>query len=146
MDYCITVWGQTNKTLIDKIYKIQKRILRVVSNDYFCDGKLLFLKYNNVMSVYERIEFQTAILVYKSLFENVPSYLQSMFEFSGINQNYNLRNNETNLVVPKPKTEILRKSIKYAASLWNSLPYEIKTSTSLNVSKSKLKWYIYQKR
>ena len=147
MDYCITVWGQTNKTLIDKIYKIQKRILRVVSNDYFCDGKLLFLKYNNVMYVYERIEFQTAILVYKSLFENVPSYLQNMFEFSGINHNYNLRNNETNLVVPKPKTEILRKSFKYAgASVWNSLPYEIKISTSLNVFKSKLKWYIYQKR
>ena len=70
-----------------------------------------------------------------------------MFELSGINHNYNLTNHETNLVVPKPKTEILRKSIKYAGvSVSNSLPYEIQTSTSLNVFKRKLKWYIYQKR
>ena len=56
----------------------------MVSSDYFCDGKLLFLKYNNILSVYERIELQTAILFYKSLFENVLSYFQGVFQFSGI--------------------------------------------------------------
>ena len=92
----------------------------MVSNDYFCDGKLLFLKYNNVMSVYERIEFQTAILVYKSLLKNVPSYRQGIFKYSGINHNYNLRNNEIILVNPKPKTEILHKSINYAGTVFKS--------------------------
>ena len=58
----------------------------MVLNDYLCDGKLLFLKYNYFMSVYEHIEFQTSILVYKILFEKIPSYLKGMLEFSGINQ------------------------------------------------------------
>ena len=94
MDYCINVWGQSSKSLLQKIYQIQKRILRNVSCDYLCEGNELFHKFNNIMTIYERIEFQTAILVYKCLLEVVPSYLQNFFEFSGNNHNYNLRNND----------------------------------------------------
>ena len=79
MDYCINVWGQSSKSLLQKIYQIQKRILRNVSCDYLCEDNELFHKYNNIMTIYERIEFQTAILVYKCLFEVVPSYLQNFF-------------------------------------------------------------------
>ena len=147
MDYCINVWGQSSKSLLQKIYQIQKRILRNVSCDYLCEGNELFHKYNNIMTIYERIEFQTAVLVYKCLFEVVPSYLQNFFEFSGNNHNYNLRNNDMCLVVPKPNTETLRKSFSYTGAVtWNNLPFPVKNSRNMYCFKIKLKQYIFQKR
>ena len=39
------------------------------------------------MTVYEPVEFQITILVYKCLDETTPGYLQNIFESSGISQN-----------------------------------------------------------
>jgi hypothetical protein len=39
------------------------------------------------------------------------------------NSNHNLRNNNTDFVLKKPKTYFMKKSITYsAASVWNYLP------------------------
>jgi hypothetical protein len=39
------------------------------------------------------------------------------------NSNHNLRNNNTDFVLKKPKTNFMKKSITYsAASVWNDLP------------------------
>ena len=44
------------------------------------------------------------------------------------NSNYNLRNNYTDSVLKKPKTNFMKKSITYsAASLWNKLSKSAKT-------------------
>ena len=44
------------------------------------------------------------------------------------NSNYNLRNNYTDFVLKKPKTNFMKKSITYsAASLWNKLAKSAKT-------------------
>ena len=42
-----------------------------------------------------------------------PENLASLFEFCGNNHNYSLRNVGYDLVIPKPKTETLRKSFSY---------------------------------
>ena len=46
------------------------------------------------------------MLVYKCLNEPTPGYLQDIFEFSGTDHNYNLRNLGINLKVPKPNTKL----------------------------------------
>ena len=61
--------------------------------------------------------------------ETTPGYLQGIFEFSVTYHNYNLRNVGINLKVPKPNTELYRKSFWYAgAAVWNNLPMYIKDS------------------
>ena len=46
--------------------------------------------------------------------------------------NYHLRNTATDLSLPKPKREFLKKSFKYSgAILWNQLPVEGKIAESL---------------
>ena len=45
---------------------------------------------------------------------------------------YNLRSNDTDLALPKPKTNYLKRSFKYSgAILWNSFPSEVKKASSL---------------
>ena len=45
---------------------------------------------------------------------------------------YNLRNGEAKLNLPKPRTNYLKRSISYSrAMLWNNLPVNIRTLNSL---------------
>ena len=127
---------------------MQKRVLRIITDDYNSDAQVLFNQLK-IMTVYERVEFQTAMLVYKCLNETTPGYLQSIFEFSGTDHNNNLRNVGINLKLPKPNTELYRKSFCYAgAAVWNNLPMCIKDSlhSPFNMFKSCLKCYIFSKR
>ena len=96
------------------------------------------------MSVYSRVKFQTAMLVFNCLNGIVPNYLQDSIQVSGLNHHYNLRSSGFNLMVPKPKTEMLRKCFSYAGPVtWNSLPEYIKehVHSSLSVFKYHLKKY-----
>ena len=145
--YCINVWGHCSNCHLERIYKMQKRVLRIITDDYNSDAQVLFNQLK-IMTVYERVEFKTAMLVYKCLNETTPGYLQSIFEFSGTDHNYNLRNVGINLKLPKPNTELYRKSFCYAgAAVWNNLPMYIKDSlhSPFNMFKSCLKCYIFSK-
>ena len=96
------------------------------------------------MSVHSRVKFQTVMLVFKCLNGIVPNYLQDSIglQVSGLNHHYNLRSSGFNLMVPKPKTEMLRKCFSYAGPVtWNSLPEYIKehVNSSLSFFKNFLK-------
>jgi hypothetical protein len=46
--------------------------------------------------------------------------------------NYNLRNSQTDLTLPKPNREFLKRIFKYkGAYLWNNLPLEAKQAQSI---------------
>jgi hypothetical protein len=54
--------------------------------------------------------------------------------------NYNLRNWQTDLTLPKPNREFLKRSFKYSgAYLWNNLPLEAKQAQSIYTFKSYIK-------
>ena len=68
-----------------------------------------------------------------------PCLRKSLITFTNLNRGYNLRNDETYLALPKPKTNFLKRSFKYSASmLWNNLSYEAKTATSLRQFKQNI--------
>ena len=75
-----------------------------------------------------------SVLLYKILNENYSPCLRDMFvRLRDLNRQYNLRNYDMDLALPKPKTNFLKRSFKYNASLlWNNLPLEAKTATSLH--------------
>ena len=53
---------------------------------------------------------------------------------------YNLRNTEGKLSLPQPRTNHCKRSFSYSGAMsWNSLPNEIKLSSTLNEFKNKLK-------
>ena len=62
--------------------------------------------------------------MFKMLKANMPSYLRTLFSIR--NTEYNLRNNQFKLNLPKPRTNYLKRSLSYdGALLWNRLPEEI---------------------
>ena len=62
-------------------------------------------------------------MVYKSLNGLAPEYMHSMFVDRDSVNPYLLRNTESKLAVPKPRTNYLKNSFSHnGAVLWNSLP------------------------
>ena len=73
------------------------------------------------------------VLLSKVLNENYsPCLGESLVRLTNLNRGYNLRNDETDLAIPKPKNNFLKRSFNYSASmLWNNLSLEAKTATAL---------------
>ena len=66
------------------------------------------------------------IMMYKILCDEAPTYLKNDF-ILGNDGVYNLRGSNVNVILPKPKTDFLKKSFKFSgAKLWNNLPLNTK--------------------
>ena len=106
-DNCSVVWGHSNKTLFDKLQKLQNRAARILTfSSYDTNAGLLFerLSWKGLES---QRQIQEAIMVYKSLNGLVSTYLQSIFtERSNIQ--YELRDTVGKLAVPLPRTNYLK--------------------------------------
>ena len=104
MDYCSNVWGNGAKSELDRIYKLQKRAARIIldaSIDHPSKALFTELKW---FTIYERIDFHKAVLLYKCLHGTAPEYLQDLFR--PFSTQYQLRSIlNRNLQAPKPRTE-----------------------------------------
>ena len=79
-------------------------------------------------------ESHKAIVMYRCLHGLAPEYLYSKFTWR--DSSYDLRDSESKLNVPLPCTNYYRKSFGYnGATLWNSLPCNIRNTDSLGVFK-----------
>ena len=133
LDYCCTVWGNCNADILNKLFKFQKRAARIILNkntDTPSDELFNELKW---LKIGDRIEYVKATLMYKALNDLAPNYLAKSFNFTSDIHNLSLRSTEhKDLYVPKPKTEIFRKSFAYSGSkLWNSLPVTVRGAATL---------------
>ena len=74
-------------------------------------------------------------MMFKILNGMAPSYLTDQFQRNSTS----LRYEGSNVLLPKPNTEYLKKSFKFSvAKLWNELPIEIKLQDTLRSFKHKL--------
>ena len=76
-------------------------------------------------------------LMYKILNDDTAPNLRNSFVRRNVDQtDYHLRNSATDLTLPKPKREFLKRSFKYSGAiyflmLWNPLPNEAKLAESI---------------
>ena len=82
-------------------------------------------------------EIHKATMMFRCLHGLAPEYLCSKFIWR--DSAYDLRDSENKLNVPLPRTNYYRKSFSYnGATLWNSLPCNIRNTESLGVFKRKI--------
>ena len=127
-DYCALVWGNCNKTLQERLQKLQNRSARVITGETYETRSENILKMLNWKTLKERREQQTIKLVNKALKGKCPRNISSMFNIS-FNGNYELRNNNVKLALSKPKTNAMKRSFSYqGAMIWNNQNLEERKS------------------
>ena len=66
-----------------------------------------------------------------------PRYLNQMFTFNNTLNNYGLRSSNSDLELPKCRTNYYRNNFAFSGSkVWNALPRHLKGETSLDKFKS----------
>ena len=84
-----------------------------------------------------------AIMMYKVLNNLAPEYLKDLFRETNQVHDHDLRNSNLNLLPPKPKSNLLKKSFSYSgAVIWNSLPRHVRLANSLTEFKRSLKFSV----
>ena len=105
-DYCSPVWDCLSGYLSDKLQKLQNRAARA-KFDTSSNHLLSTLDWERPSL---RRKKQKALMMYKTIYDLVPEYLQSLF--SERHSSYNLRNSEGRLSLSKPNTNYSQLSRK----------------------------------
>jgi hypothetical protein len=132
--YGILVWGSTNFTHIEPLFKVQKLILRIIRNKHFLyPSKHLFQEFE-VLSIRQLYIHKILTFIRKNQqFTNFIDYPQ------------NTRRRNTDLVIQRMNTSFGQRCIIYnGPRLFNYLPLNIKEPVnSFQVYKKKTKkWLI----
>ena len=144
LQYCNICWGNTFKTHLDRIFKLQKRILRIIAQThYLAHTQPLFKKFK-LLNINQLNNYHTGSFIYRYLHEHesIPASLQSLFILN--NQIHNHHTRSANKIhLPKTRTVLRQQFIRYAgAKLWNSLPKKLTSASSLYSFKFHLKNYL----
>ena len=136
-----------------KLQSIQNTLARIVTNHRKYAHVTPILKQLHCLPVKYRYMFKTATLVYNFLHSGSPSYFQPFLSLSRCS--YSTRHSHPDhqyLTVP-PFCSSVFKSVKHfdhsfafdAPKIWNELPHDVRSASSVASFRKKLKTYLFAK-
>ena len=79
LNYCIILWGKCNKYLLERLHKLQKRAVRVITKSSFLShSEPLFVKLK-VLPIYQLYEYNVGIFMFLFNKELLPELFSSLF-------------------------------------------------------------------
>ena len=105
-----------------------------------------FLKEAHFLPVKYRIQFKIALMVYKSINNVIPKYLKQYLQVKG-QTSHSSRQETDFFLLEHPQVPQLKRTSRgfsfAAPAVWNSLPYELRTSNDITLFKKNLKTYLF---
>ena len=131
--YGLLVWGAANFSFIDPIFKLQKRILKIMGNREIRFPTIELFIENRVLSV--RQLYILLLVNYMKKNENRNNV---------VNHTHNTRIRERNYQdVPRMNTAFGQRSIVYLGpTIFNRIPVEIKEEENINRFKRKIRHWL----
>ena len=140
--------GSTSVDNLNKVFRLQKRAARVILNDDTRANSVDLFRELNWLTFLLEAKINQCALVYKRLNGVGPNYMLELLK-----RNIDIRSTERqsrygslNLICPKYKRESegARTFQVSATRFWNSLPSEVKCSSSLEILKKSLCKYFLE--
>lgn len=142
MSYCNTVWGNSNKTQIQSLLLLQKRALRICTSSHYLSHTDPFFYQLKTLKIDDVHTFQTAIFMFKFSKKLLPSTFQNIFTYNSNIHSYPTRHS-LDIHLNNPKILLAHRSIRHhGPDIWNSLPDNIKLSSSLYSFKALMKKHL----
>ena len=130
--YCCSVWGYAGSTDINQLHKLQNRAARIITNSSFDTPSRPLIAKLGWKTIEELIGNETKTTVFKSLNDLAPQYLCNLFTKNSACSYRSLWNTETDLRLPKRSSANEQQCFSFQeAKLWNSLPAESQSASSL---------------
>lgn len=153
LDYCNSLFRSLSVADLRKLQCIQNSLARIV-----CSVK----KYSHItpirkalhwLPIQERSVFKTALLVYKYLQTGYPNYFHNYLKIRQSAHNTRLSQSDGVILELPQYTPSIHKSKKHfgfsfafdAPKIWNGLPDEVRSASSVSCFRKKLKTYLFAK-
>ena len=132
-DYCAPIWDTCGETLTDKLQKLQSRAARVITGAKYEERSVDILQGLGWEFLDKLRSKRKSIMMFKILHDQSAPLLRNLFlKAEDCQGRYDLPNRDTDLALPKPKINYLKRSLRYSgAMLWNSLEKETKKAQTL---------------
>ena len=143
LDYCNGVLTGLPKNSIRQLQLIQNAAARVLTRTKKVDHITPVLRSLHWLPVYQRIDFKILLLVYKALNGFGPKYISDLLP--RYEPSRSLRSSGTCLLsVPRIRTKHGAAAFSYyAPHIWNKLPENCRSASTLTSFKSRLKTFIF---
>ena len=142
LDYCNTIWGTTNTTLLSKTQKLQNFAIKVADgNARKFDHVTPIFRKMEWLNVMKTIQFNTAVTLYKQLNCHYPLNIIDLPTVNTLTGSVTRQQND--LYVPRAVTQSGSRSLSVRGpSLWNLLPKEVKESHTLHSFRTRLRKFL----
>jgi len=140
LSYCITAWGNTYKTHLQKLILIQKRAIRIVSFSQRLSHTAELFSNTGILTLSNMYQYHLGIFMFKiskGLLSHFPDY---MFSPASDIHRYETRQYYH---IPAVRLLITKKSIRYqGAYSWNVIVRHIDHKCSIHSFKKRLKMWL----
>ena len=133
LTYCVSVWGLTYHSNLNRIIILQKKIIRIISKVSFNAHTSVLFKEQEILKFSDIYLYQIGKFMY--LFERglLPNYFRDVFTLASQIHSYNTRNSSL-FYIPHCQTNIRKFSIRFQGpKFFNSLSREIQNSESISL-------------
>ena len=138
IDYASVVWDGCGEVQLKKLNSLHRRAGKLILPDPSLSTEQM-MSALGILNLPQQLAYNKGIFMHKVLNNNSPNYLAQLF----ISHQSHYINSRNNLYVPRPRLDLFKTSISFAgASLWNSLPQNIKSCISLPFFKRNLHKYL----
>ncbi len=145
IDYCNTLLVGIPDYSMSKVQRLQNSAARLLTGCKKFDHITPILFTLHWLPVECRIDFKVLLLTFKALQGKAPIYLSNLLSYRDARPSRS--SNKFLLNVPRTKCVTFgdRSFSVYAPKLWNSIPYNIRSCTDLDVFKSNVKTFLFQR-
>jgi hypothetical protein len=131
LNYGILIWGNTCKTYLNKIVKLQKWAIRTVANSHYRSHTAPLLAKYNILTITDSYKLELGVFMYKYNINELPNSFNCFFTKRSKIHNYQTRNAD-NFHLAKNNKVFTDNGVRTTGPiLWNSIQNSIKTANSV---------------
>ena len=140
--YGIIVWGNTSASYTDPVYKLQKKLVRIISSQPSHSHSAPIFKSLKLLRLSDVFQLKLLIFVFETVNRISPSCFDDFFLLNSSVHGYNTgQASKGDLFLTRKNTlQYGLNSFRYkGAKLWNEMPVELRNSQSKSLFKTKVK-------
>lgn len=140
MTYCVTAWGNSHATYVNRIVLLQKKAIRLIYNADYLAHTAPLAKLGNMLMFPDVYILRTAILMHRIWYDkNTTKYALSFNLFTRASTVISLRNIEYNFPITYCRTMCRKRSVFInGIAIWNGLQNNVKKESNVKTFKTVL--------
>ena len=146
INYCNLIWGSACKTILDTLYILQKKAIRIVNNSEYLAHTDPIFKSLGIPNIYQVFKLNCLLFAYKFLKTTQYPDFKKKIQKSSLIHSYKTRTNDL-FRPPTERLELCKRSYLYqSVTLWNAVSVDIKRNNCIITFKKKVKALIMENK